>query len=183
MDYTNLKNLRSWKNSGAGISAFALVAPMAYFVANTGIKSPVGPFANLGDQVKITTPHDFVAPKGWLYFALAQGKNKLDIDVSGDPGFVKQNQIANIFFPGNSPELHETYQSLLNVPCIVLVKDSACAANLYMQLGCDCEGAFLGGPWNSGYTKDAAKGFNATFTYDGPAMFYSVDPSTQIMAD
>ncbi|HVZ97973.1 MAG TPA: hypothetical protein VG847_13920 [Chitinophagaceae bacterium] len=182
MDYSNLRNLRVWSNGGAGIAPFALVAPFSYFATN-GIKSPQAPFAALGDQVKITTAHQFLEGKGWLYYILAPAKNKLDIDVVGDPGFVKQSQTANLYFPGNSPELHETYQALLNVPCIVLVKDSNCAANLYMQLGCDCEGAYLGGPWNSGTSKDSAKGFSATFTYDGPAMFYAPDPTSAIMAD
>lgn len=182
MDYSNLKNLPTWNNSGAGIAAQVLVAPVTWFATN-GIKAPVGPFTVLGDQVQIKTAHEFIDGKGFLKIACAQKKNKLDANVTGDPGFVKQTQEANVYFPGNTPQLHETYQALMNVPCIVLVKDSNCAADLWMQLGCDCEGAFLGGPWNSGTSGDAAKGFSATFIYDGPVMFYNVAGGPAILPD
>ena len=183
MDYSLLKNMRSWTNSGSGIAAHVLIAPMSWFVPNTGIKSPVAPFTVAGDGITVKVPHEFQAGKGFLYFALAPQKNQLDVPVVGDPGFTKQNQEATIFIPGNTPALHETYQTLMNVPCIVLVKESNCKADLYFQLGCDCEGAFIGGPFNTGTTKDGVKGFNAKVTYDGPVQFYVVPGGPSILAD
>jgi len=174
MDYSKLTNLRSWTNSGSGIAAFALIAPMEWFVPNTGISSPVAPFTNLGDSVQITTPHTFITGKGFIYFALAPQKNQLQAPTVGNVGFNKQNQEATIFIPGNDPALHETWQTLMNTPLIALVKDSNCKANLYFQLGCDCEGAFLSGSYDTGTSQSGEKGFNAKLTYDGPIMFYNV---------
>lgn len=184
MDYALLTNHRSWENSGSGIAAHVLLAPMIWFTPNVGIKSPVAPFVNAGDGITIKTAHSFITGKGFLYFALAPQKNQLNVPVIGDPGFNKQNQEADIFIPGNTPALHETYQTLMNVPLIVLVKDSNCKADIgYFQLGCDCEGAFLGGPYATGTTKDGVKGFNAKITYDGPVQFYNVTGGPLILAD
>lgn len=177
-NYSRLANLPSWSNAGAGLSAVAYVAPVEWF---TAISSVQAPFTNLGDGVQIRNAHTFIAGKGFLRIACAPKSNSLDANVTGDPGFVKQDQKATLFFPGNTPELHETYQTLLNVPLIVLVKDSDCAANLYMQLGCDCEGAFLGGPFNTGVSGSGKKGFNAEVTYDGPVVFYNVTGGPELL--
>lgn len=183
MDYNLLKNLRTWENSGSGIAAQLLIAPMTWFVPNTGIKSPVAPFATAGDQITIKEAHEFIDGKGFIYFALARGKNQLDVPIVGDPGFTKQNQEATVFIPGNTPDLHAIYQTLMNVPSIALVKDSNCKADLWMQLGCDCEGAFLGGPFNTGTTQDGVKGFNAKVVYDGAVQFYQPGTSPLVLAD
>lgn len=179
-DYSKLTNLRSWQNSGSGIAAFALIAPMEWFVTPDGIKSPVAPFTDLGDAVTIKTAHAFIAGKGFLYFALAPQKNQLDAATVGDVGFNKQNQEATIFVPGNDAALHESFQTLINVPLIALIKDSACKADLYFQLGSDCEGAFLSGAYATGTSKDGVKGYNAKLNYDGPIQFYQVTGGPEV---
>lgn len=182
-DYSRLRNLRSWQNSGSGISNHALIAPKEWFVANTGIKSPVAPFTLPGDAVTIKNAHEFVEGKGFIYFALAPEKNQLVANTVGDPGFNKQVQEATIFVPGSTPAQHEQMQTLINVPLIVLVKDSSCKAGLYYQLGSECEDAFMSGEFNTGTSKDGVKGYNAKITYDGPVMFYQVSGGPEILAD
>lgn len=184
MDYSLIKNKRSWSNSESGIAAHALIAPLDFFLANTGLKSPVAPFNVAGDGITIKTPHEFKDGKGFIYFALAPQKNSLSAPISGDLGFYKQNQEAAIFIPGSDPAIHETYQSLVNVPLIMLVKDSKlCSDKRYLQLGTQCEPAFLGGAFNTGTTKDGVKGFDVKVNYDGPIMYYIVDGGPQILAD
>ena len=183
MDYSLIKNQRSWTNSESGIAAFAAIAPLAFFETN-GIKSPVAPFNNAGDGITIKDPHVFKDGKGFIFFALAPQKNSLTAPISGDLGFYKQNQEATIFIPGSNPAIHETYQSLVNVPLIVLVKDSRfCGDNQYMQLGTQCEPAFLGGSFDTGTTKDGVKGFNVKVNYDGPIMYYVVEGGPVYLAD
>lgn len=184
MNYSLIKNQRSWSNSDAGIAAHALIAPVSFFVAGTGLKNPIAPFTVAGDGITIKTPHEFVAGKGFIYFALAPQKNSLTANISGDLGFYKQTVESTIFIPGSNPAIHETYQSLVNVPLIVLVKDTSfCSAKQYIQLGSECESAFLGGAFNTGTTKDGVKGFEVKVNYDGPIQYYIVEGGPEILAD
>ena len=176
------KNQRTWQNAGSGISAFALLAPVSSFAVG-GIKSPVAPFTSPGDSIIIKTAHEFLAGLGFIYYALAPKKNQLDAKTIGDTGFNKQIQEATIFIPGNSPAMMEQYQKLINVPLIVLVKDSNCAADLYMHMGCDCEGAFLAGDFATGTSDTGVKGITAKITYDGPVQYYTVSGGPAIIAD
>jgi len=184
MDYSLIRNQRAWSNSDSGIASHALIAPVSFFVPDTGLKNPVAPFNTAGDGITIKTPHEFNAGKGFIYFALAPQKNSLTAPISGDLGFYKQNQTATIFIPGSNPAIHETYQSLVNVPLIVLVKDTnVCTLKQYLQLGTSCEPAFLGGSFDTGTTKDGVKGFNVQVSYDGPIQYYIVDDGPEILAD
>lgn len=184
MDYALIKNQRSWSNSESGIAAHALIAPLSFFVPGTGLKNPVAPFTTAGDGITIKTPHEFNNGKGFIYFALAPQKNSLTAPISGDPGFYKQNVEATIFIPGSNPALHELYQSLVNVPLIVLVKDSkVCSEKQYIQLGNECEPAYLGGAFNTGTTKDGVKGFEVKVNYDGSIQYYVVDGGPEVLPD
>lgn len=182
MDYSLIQNQRSWENSSSGIAAHALIAPKDWFTSD-GVKSPVAPFIAPGDSITIKTKHEFITDKGFIYFELGPGKNQWDVPIVGDPGFYKQNQEGTIFIPGSTPALHDLYQTLLNKPLIVLLQDGRCGANQYVQLGTSCEGAFIGGPFNSGTTKEGVKGFNTKVNYDGPVLFYMVDGGPEILAD
>ncbi len=77
----------------------------------------------------------------------------------------------------------EQFQNLLNQPLIALVKDSSCKAELYMQLGCDCEGAFLSGDFKTGTSNSGVKGITAKLTYDGPIQYYTVTGGPELLAD
>lgn len=175
-------NQRSYANTGSGIAAFALLAPMSYFATN-GIKSPVAPFTAKGDSITIKTAHEFLPDLGFIYFALAPRKNEAEAKTVGDVGFAKQIQEATIFIPGNDPGAMEQFLNFLNVPLIALVKDSNCKADLYMQYGCDCEGAYLSGDYKSGTSDAGVKGITAKLTYDGPFQYYTVAGGPAILAD
>lgn len=184
MNYSLIKNQRSWSNSESGIAAHALIAPLSFFVPGTGLKNPVAPFAAAGDGITIKVAHEFNANKGFIFFALAPQKNSLTAPISGDLGFYSQNVEATIFIPGSNPAIHETYQSLVNVPLIVLVKDTKiCSAKQYIQMGTECEPAFLGGSFDTGTTKDGVKGFNVKVNYDGPIQYYIVTDGPELLVD
>ena len=179
----DFQNLRTYENAGSGIAAFALLAPYTWFTTPGGIKAPLAPFTAPGDSITIKTAHDFITDKGFIYVALAPQKNELDANSVGDVGFNKQVQEATLFFPGSNPALHETFQQLLNVPLIALVKDSNCGAGLYYQLGCDCEYAYISGGFKSGFSNAGVKGYTAKLNYDGGVQFYQVTGGPEILAD
>lgn len=177
------KNLRKQSgNSKAGIAEYALLAPHDWFAAD-GVKSPVAPFANQGDSLTIKTAHEFLDGKGFLYYKLAPQKNSYSYKSVGDLGFKSFNSELKIFIAGSEIEVHEAVKNLLNTPLIVLIKDSNCAANMFYQLGCDCQFAYLSVDFNTSTTNSGIKGFEGTITYDDGPQFYDVDGGPAIFAD
>lgn len=176
-------NLQTHQNLGSGIAEYALLAKAEWFAAN-GIKAPVAPFTAEGDSITIKDPHVFkyitgsTGPKyAFTKYALAPQKNKLDIKTKGDLGSNGQMTEVEIFIPGSYAQVHARVRSLLNVPLVVLVKDSNCSANMYYQLGCDCQFAYLTGDFTTATTKDGAKGYTLKLTYDDGAQIYAPEDS------
>jgi hypothetical protein len=151
-------NLLSPQNVTSGVADEVLIAPVSWFAAN-GIKAP------LADSTVITTDHVLLAGKNWVKLALAPEKNKLEAKTIGDKGFAKLDISTTVVIPGSYAEAHEVMKSLLNVPLIVLHKDSSCAANFYYQLGSACSFAYLTTDFSTGTTADGIKGYTATVNY------------------
>ena len=176
------KNLLSPVNTEGGISEFVLVAPVSDF-ASDGIKAPIAPFTNPGDEVVIKTDHTFTdnVKGGFVKFLAAPDKNSYDATPNGDKGFVKLTHVVTAFIPGSYAEVHETMKNLLNVPLIVLVKDSSCTANMYYQIGNACTAAYASPTFTSGTTADGTKGYNVTFeAKGGPVMIYKTTAGPKI---
>jgi len=176
------KNLKSPVNVNSGIAEFALLAPADWFALD-GIKAPVAPFATQGDAITVKTPHEFITGKSFVKFLLAPQKNELNINVTGDVGFKRQEQEVKIFAAGSYAALHETMQELLNVPLIVLVKDAACRAGLFYQLGNDCQFAYASPAFKSGTTNGGVKGYEVTINFDGGVLLYQVTGGPAVLAD
>lgn len=158
------RNLRKPKNVISGVADFILIAPVYDFEVD-GIKCPVAPFTDPGDEVTIKEDHVFKAGRGFAYFALAPEKNQLTGKTIGDKGFNKLDIEDDIFIPGSYVEVHEAVKNFLNTPCIALHKDADCAADMYYQLGCDCVFAYLTVDFSTGTTKDGNKGYAGKISY------------------
>jgi hypothetical protein len=181
MEYA-YENLVDPQNVASGIAELILLAPVKSFETD-GIKTPVAPFTEPGDEITIKDAHVFKSGKAFTKFQLAPQKNSLNIGTHGEVGLLGQNQEATIFIPGNYAQAHETVKHLLNTPLIALVKDSNCAADLWMQLGCDCQFAWINPNFTTGTSKDGVKGYEVKVTYDGGPQIYSVAGGPEIQDD
>lgn len=166
MSQYSFKNLKEHINIGSGIADYVLIAPVRDFEEG-GIKCPVAPFTDPGDEVTIKQNHVFKDGKAFAKVLLAPETNKLDAATIGQIGFQKMDQTLEIFIPGSYAEAHEFAKNLINVPLIVLQKDSNCDANMYYQLGCDCAYAWAKMDFSTGTTRDGIKGYKGTITYLG----------------
>ncbi len=154
-------SLNSPRNTTSGVADFFLVAPVAHF---EDVKCPEAPFTNPGDEVKIRKPHEFVVGKGFIKVLLAPEKNKIDFETVGDKGFQKFNGKFTGFIAGSYAELHEAIKNWINKPMILLAKDSNCDENLWYQIGCDCEAAYMTCTFGTSTTNEGVKGYEVTFS-------------------
>ena len=154
-------NLVTPRNTTSGVADFFLLASVADF---DDIKCPEAPFTNPGDEVKIRAPHEFLADKGFIKVLFAPEKNKLDMETVGDKGFQKFNEKLVGFIAGSYAELHEAIKNWLNKPMILLIKDSNCDENLWYQIGCDCEAAYMTCTFTTSTTNEGVKGYEVTFS-------------------
>lgn len=154
-------NLTSPRNSTSGVSDFFMLAPVTAF---TDVKCPEAPFTNPGDEVTIRSPHVFPVGQGFIRVLLAPEKNKLDLETVGNKGFQKFNQKLIGFIAGSYAELHEAIKNWLNKPLIILIKDSNCDENLWYQIGCDCEAAYMTAKFMTGTTAEGEKGYEIEFS-------------------
>lgn len=175
-------NLTEPKNVQSGVAEYMLLAPVSWFDPADGIKCPVGPFGvTPGDEITIVNPHVFNAGKAFIKVQLAPQKNSLDYNTVGDIGLQKQNAEIKTFWPGSYVEVHEAIKNFINTPLIALIKDAQCEADLWYQLGCDCQKAWLSGKFTTGTTKDGVKGYEVMLTYDGGPLFYKVTGGPEIL--
>ena len=170
---TVYQHLKKAQNTGSGVADAFYFAPIEAFAAD-GIKCPTPPVppatATLADKVTITEDHEFVATNGFIKVVTAPFKNQITAQSIGEPGSQKFNQSLEVFVPGSYAELHGTMALLNNAACIVLIKDSACEAGNYYQLGCDCLFAWATAEFGTGTTRDGQKGYKVTFSYPTDAI-------------
>lgn len=163
-------NLKTPKNTGSGVADGVWLAPVSDFVEG-GIKGPVAPFSSPGDEVVIKDNHEFKPGKKFVNFLLAPQKNQLSGATIGDLGFQKLDFELKIFMAGSYAEVHEAVKNILNTPLVVLIKDSNCAANMYYQLGSNCNYAWASFAFSTGTTVDGIKGYEGTIKYQGPGVY------------
>lgn len=178
-------NLKTPTNTTSGISDFFLVAPTSDFV-DGGIKCPPAPVDGdpMGTGITIVDDHEFVVGRGFAKVVAAPEKNDFTGKTIGDLGFSKLDLAAKFVVAGSYAEVHEQVASMLNVPLIVLFKDSECSANMWYQLGCECTSAYLETEWATGTTKDGQKGYVMTFKWQNPyVQLYNTVNGPEILAD
>lgn len=177
------KNIRSWENSEPGLAEYALIAPKSFF-APGGLKYPSGPFGvTPGDEITIKTPHVFLEGKAFISFVLAPEKNELNTTTSGDVGFNNIKSEIKLVFPGSTPAQHEQLRKLLNTPLVGIFPDSNCGSKIFYQCGTECIAGYLTSDFKTGTTASGIKGFEATFKYSGPPLFYDVTGGPEVLAD
>lgn len=138
-----------------------LLAPLTAF---TTLRCPEAPFTNPGDEVKIRKPHVFPNGEGFIRLQLAPEKNSYMLETIGNKGFQKFDEKITAFLAGSYAEVHEAIKNWLNKPLILLIKDSNCDENLWYQVGCDCEAAYMMASFNTGTTREGDKGYEVTFS-------------------
>ena len=160
------QNLTTQQNTGTGIAEYVLIASVEDFVTG-GIKCPAAPqdADPLGLGIKITVDHEFKVGRGFAKIKFVAEKNSLIGKTIGDLGFQKLDFELKGFIPGSYAELHEQVSNMINNSLIVLVKDANCTANMWYQLGCDCTGSYMKADFQTSTTKDGAKGYDVTFTW------------------
>lgn len=156
-------HLTSPTNTQSGVAEFFLLAPTTAFTAD-GIKCPEAPFTNPGDEVTVRSPHVFNALEGFIKVLLAPEKNQIMLETVGNKGFQKFEQKLEAFIAGSYAEVHEAIKNWLNKPMILLVKDSNCEANIWYQLGCECEATYMTASFGTGTSREGDKGYNVTFS-------------------
>lgn len=159
-EYAHLTNPR---NTESGIAEFLLLAPMSAFAVD-GLKCPAAPFTNPGDETTIREPHVFLAGEGFIKVQLAPEKNQFSAETVGDKGFQKFRENLEVFIPGTYAEVHEAIKNWKNKPLILLSKDSNCDANIWYQIGCECEGSYMSASFSTGTTVEGVKGYTVTFS-------------------
>lgn len=177
------RNLKNPKNTLSGVADYVLIAPVEDFEDN-GIKCPEAPFTNPGDEITIRTPHVFKAGKGFAKWLLPPQKNDLNAASIGDRGFTKLDITLNVMLAGSYASQHEAVKNIMNVPLIVLIKDSNCDANIWYQLGCDCTYAWASPSFATGTTADGNKGWTIPINYqNGYIQLYDADVNALLLAD
>lgn len=162
-------NLVSPQNLKPGIAPVVYIALKSWF---TAIKKPVPPFDQEGEEVLITQSHTFKPGRGFLTFALAPQKNKLDAKSTGDLGNNFFSLTPEMFIPGSYAAAHETIRNLLNQPLVALVKDCSCPDEWHIQLGCEDIGCWLTADFTTGTTKDGSKGYTAMLHWTGDSVYF-----------
>lgn len=150
------------RNTTSGVATKLLLGFVSTF---EDIKCPEAPFTNPGDEVTIRSPHTFkTVDDGFIELLLAPEKNRLQLSTVGDKGFQKFNENITAMIPGSYAAQHEAIKNMLNKPLIILIKDSNCDENMWYQLGCDCEAAYLTAAFDTGTTAEGNKGYEVTFS-------------------
>lgn len=180
----DLVNLKEPKNASTGVSDYVLIARLSDFVEG-GVKCPVAPFAALGDKVKIATAHEFKVGRGFMKFTTAPRKNQITAGSIGEFGFAKLDPNWEFVLAGSYAELHETVAELMNVPLIIMFRDSNCDEEMYYQLGCDCLQAYIKPEFSTGTTADnGIKGYKITANCPSEAIrLYTAAGGPELLAD
>jgi len=181
-------HLNEPRNTTSGVADSMLIAPLSAFQT---LRCPEAPFTNPGDEVTIRRPHVFKANEGFIMVQLAPEKNNLALETIGNKGFQKFNENLNSFIAGSYKEVHEAIKNWMNKPHIVLIRDSKCEENLWYQVGCECEAAYLMAGFDTGNTAEGDKGYTCTWNVksDYVALYAPLDtngdpinPLTQLKA-
>ena len=166
-------DIQTTANRASGVADFFYWAAVSEFATN-GIQCPPSPMDATTNAalVTISTDHVFQLDKGFHRINGSTGKNNLEANITGEAGSLKFMKTVKVFIPGSDAELHSQISQMLNQPMIVLIKDSNCASNVWYQLGCDCEWAFIEpqGGFKTGTNKDGVKGYELTISCPGSAV-------------
>jgi len=163
----NYDDLLEPQNSGSGVADQFLFAPISAFAAS-GIKGPTltaSPGTPVpGEETTITDAHTFVTGEGFIRVLCSPFKNNLTAAAIGETGSMKLNPKLEVVVPGSYAVQHEFFKNGMNIPGIILIKDSLCEANMYYQIGTSCVyGWMTAVEFTTGSNKDGQKAYKVTF--------------------
>lgn len=134
-------------------------APVTDFLVLSGVIDPV---VDLGDDLTIEAAHTFTSPKGFFEFECVKHSVTIKSATVGDDGAQELEHTATFQILGDSASNQSQLQSLLNADVICLVKEAACGANQFVQLGNDCVTPSFKVEFDGKTTKEGKKVYTVT---------------------
>lgn len=150
----DIANLTTILNTETGVAEYLLIAPVSWF---TAIKAPEPPYTDPGDEVRIKSTHTFKEGLGFVRVDLAPEKNYYGAITAGETGWNRLAPTLTALVAGSYAQLHATVKKMMNTPCIVLIKDSNCPANMHYQVGGPYSDALCTWSFTTGTTKEGNK--------------------------
>lgn len=136
--YANIKQSTTKGKSGG-------YKPALFFSPTAAIETWGRPIANpaaIGDKKKITTAHTFADGLTATKWQAKMHSVKFSSKMVGDPGAGELEHTATIVITGDSAEVTEMVEELMNDESVFWLKDADCIDNdSYIQLGDDCNPA------------------------------------------
>ena len=171
MGFESLKKNKV-RDNAPGLRKNVLIAERDWFVANTGLKAPVGPFTDPGDSLRITGDHEFVEGFGFVPFHATLATAELTAENVGDRESRTNNPSLVAQHPGLTAEIVEFFQSRKNGDWIVLMQT---LAGEWIQMGEDGLEAEIMFTFGSGKVDGGYQGVTATISNYGKPYFYEGD--------
>lgn len=160
------------KNKDGGYKARLLFAPIDTFLVNA--LPVVGATPALGDTKKISADHTFGANDGFIELTGQINSATSKYTTVGNPGAYVVEHTFEIAIAGNSPELYEMLESLVNDECVYMLKDANCLSNPALeQFGDECLTATIKVDFDAKTTADGVKEHKITGSIRGHKYWYS----------
>ncbi len=135
-----------------GHSDVALMAPTSIF---TALQVPTAPFTNPGDSKKITTAHTFGASAGFVQVQCKAKAIEPGGDAQGEAGGQVPTYKYKVIVKGDSAEILEWLENMLNEDMVWLFNSPECGVNSYVQIGGKCNPANISGFTHRGGSRGA----------------------------
>ncbi|RYY94609.1 MAG: hypothetical protein EOO11_17515 [Chitinophagaceae bacterium] len=148
------------KFATGGYKNVFLFCPRADF---TALAAPDAAAA-IGDTLLIDTAHTHPVGKGFISYACKTHSVTLKGATVGDEGAQEMEWTGEFVILGDSASTQEQLQRLLNDDVICLLKDAACGANQYVQLGDECITPIFKVEFDGKTTKEGKKEYKVTVT-------------------
>ncbi len=171
MAYASLKKNKI-RDNAPGIRKNIYLAERDWFLDNTGLKAPVGPFTALGDSLRIVGNHEFKEGFGFLQFHTTLATAELVAEMVGERESRTNNPSLTAQHPGLTAEVVEFLQVMKAGDWIVLVQT---LAGEFIQIGEDGLEAEVMYSFGSGKVDGGYQGVTATISNYGKPYFYEGD--------
>lgn len=152
-----------------GHSDVVLMAPAGIF---TSIATPTTPFTNPGDSKKITTAHTFPVGKGFVEIKCKPKSIEPGGTANGEAGGQVPLYQYKCIVKGDSPQILEFLENMLNEDVIVLFNSPECGVDSYVQIGSKCSSANVTGFTPRGGSRGAGGFKEYEFTFESTDKFF-----------
>lgn len=156
-------------NTEGGYKNVVLWAPVDTF---TLLQKPSASAAS-GDTLKISTAHTFPEDEGFISWLCKLHSVTITGETTGDPGARSIIWKCKFTLLGDDASTQEQLQNMLNDSCIFLLKDGACHATEYVQLGDECAQPDAAVTFDGKTTLEGLKEYTVELTMKAKKYFYS----------